>query len=68
MNLSELENQLLELFDIKIKAVKEKRYEEAARARDKESSLIARFKATFNNLNKDELLEAENFLARWTSQ
>lgn len=68
MNLKDLKNQLLKLFDIKINAVKEKRYEAAGRARDKESKLIALFKATFNDLNKDELLEAEKFLAKWTSQ
>ena len=68
MDLSELENQLLELNGFKINAVKEKRYEEAARTRDKAANLIARFKGTFNDLNKDELIEAENFIAKWTSQ
>ena len=68
MNLSELENQLLELNGFKINAVKEKRYEEAARTRDKAANLIACFKGTFNDLNKDELFEAENFIAKWTSQ
>ena len=67
MELSKLENQLVELNNIKINAAKEKRYEEATLARDKAANLIARFKGTFIDLDENELIEAEKFVTKWTS-
>lgn len=65
MELSELENQLLELQNIKTKAVKELNYEVAARIRDKIKALIELFKETTKSFDENELLAAENFLAKW---
>ena len=52
MELSELENQLLELQNIKNIAVKERNYEVAARTRDKINALIELFKFTFISRKK----------------
>lgn len=65
MILSELENQLLELQNIKNKAVKELNYEVAAHTRDKIKALIELFTETTKGFDKNELLAAENFLAKW---
>ncbi len=65
MELSELENQLLELQNIKNKAVKERNYEVAARTRDKINALIELFTETTKSFDENELLAAENFLAKW---
>lgn len=65
MELSELENQLLELQNIKNKAVKELNYEVAAHTRDKIKALIVLFTETTEGFDENELLEVERVLTKW---
>jgi excinuclease UvrABC nuclease subunit len=59
MDLSELENQLLELQIIKNKAIKEYNYETAARQRDKIKALLELFKQTNVNFDENALIAVE---------
>ena len=57
MELSELENQVVELEIIKIKAIREKKYEVAARTRDKINALIESFRQTTDSFDVNALIE-----------
>lgn len=65
MELTELENKLLELQNLKNKAVKELNYEVAAGTRDKIKALILLFTETTKGFDENELLAAEKVLAKW---
>ena len=59
MELSELENQLLALYVVKNKAIKERNYEVAARSRDKIKALIELFKQTNEGFDENALNAVE---------